>query len=60
MALAFAGTIVSWISEDWQLKERVVDFHAIADKEHEGEYSAKGFAKAMSDLGIFEKISPLL
>lgn len=60
MALCFAGTIVNWISDNWVLEERVVDFHPIADKEHEGEYAAKGFAKAMSDMGILDKMSSFL
>ncbi|KAJ6614974.1 hypothetical protein B0H10DRAFT_1712066, partial [Mycena sp. CBHHK59/15] len=36
MMFTFAGTIGSWISEDWELVERVLDFHPIEDKEHEG------------------------
>ncbi|KAJ7809818.1 hypothetical protein B0H13DRAFT_1550389, partial [Mycena leptocephala] len=26
----------SWITSDWELIERVLDFHPIEDKEHEG------------------------
>ncbi|KAJ6483392.1 hypothetical protein C8R45DRAFT_768426, partial [Mycena sanguinolenta] len=36
MHFTFAGTIGSWISSDWELLERVLDFHPIEDKEHEG------------------------
>ncbi|KAJ6611141.1 hypothetical protein B0H10DRAFT_1656023, partial [Mycena sp. CBHHK59/15] len=36
MMFMFAGTIGSWITEDWELVERVLDFHPIEDKEHEG------------------------
>ncbi|KAJ6624233.1 hypothetical protein B0H10DRAFT_1712402, partial [Mycena sp. CBHHK59/15] len=36
MMFTFAGSIAGWISEDWQLIECVVNFHPIADKEHEG------------------------
>ncbi|KAJ7451915.1 hypothetical protein FB451DRAFT_949167, partial [Mycena latifolia] len=36
MTFTFAGTIGSWISSDWELIERVLDFHPIEDKEHEG------------------------
>jgi len=57
MIFSFAGTIANWISDDWELIERVVDFHQIVDREHEGEYAAKGFAKSMSDMGILDKIS---
>jgi hypothetical protein len=52
----FSGTIASWINEDWELVERVIDFHPIVDKEHEGEFAAKAMAKALSDMGILEKI----
>lgn len=57
MTFSFAGIIANWISEDWNLLERVVDFHPIMDKEHEGEYAAKGFAKATSDMGVLDKMS---
>jgi hypothetical protein len=57
MMFTFAGTIASWITEDWELVERVIDFHPIIDKEHEGEYAAKGLAKALSDMGMLEKMS---
>ncbi|KAJ6612081.1 hypothetical protein B0H10DRAFT_1711809, partial [Mycena sp. CBHHK59/15] len=36
MPYTFAGTIASWITSDWELVERVLDFHPIEDKEHEG------------------------
>ncbi|KAF7341071.1 hypothetical protein MSAN_02093200 [Mycena sanguinolenta] len=35
MTFTFAGTIASWITADWELVERVLDFHPIEDKEHE-------------------------
>ncbi|KAF5378354.1 hypothetical protein D9615_002986 [Tricholomella constricta] len=57
MMFSFAGTIASWITDDWELIERVIDFHPLEDKEHEGEYAAKGLAKLLSDLGILEKIT---
>lgn len=58
MMFTFAGTIASWIDEDWNLIERVIDFHPIADKEHEGVYAGIGLAKMLQDLDILEKISP--
>ncbi|KAF7328569.1 Dimer-Tnp-hAT domain-containing protein [Mycena venus] len=57
MMFTFAGTIASWVSEDWQLIERVIDFHPIGDKEHEGVYAAASLAKRLSELDILEKIS---
>jgi hypothetical protein len=56
MMFTFAGTIASWITEDWELVERVINFHPIVDKEHEGEFAAKAMAKALSDMGVLEKI----
>ncbi|KAF7372111.1 Eukaryotic translation initiation factor 3 [Mycena venus] len=57
MQYTFAGTILSWIDEQWELVERVVDFRPIEDKEHEGQYAAYGLAKCLSDLEALEKIS---
>ncbi|KAG2365695.1 hypothetical protein BDR07DRAFT_1185587, partial [Suillus spraguei] len=36
MVFTFAGTIASFINDDWELCEHLVDFHHIKDKEHEG------------------------
>lgn len=57
MIFTFAGTIANWITDDWELVEQVIDFHVIEDKEHEGQFAAKGFAKALSEMGILEKMS---
>lgn len=57
MMFTFAGTIGSWITEDWELVERVLDFHPIEDKEHEGEYAGAFMAKRLSELQVLEKIS---
>ncbi|KAJ6501387.1 hypothetical protein DFH09DRAFT_944678 [Mycena vulgaris] len=59
MTFTFAGTIGSWISSDWELIERVLDFQPIEDKEHEGEYTAIRLAKTLADLDVLEKMSPL-
>ncbi|KAK6966423.1 eukaryotic translation initiation factor 3 [Favolaschia claudopus] len=60
MQYTFAGTILNWIDEEWNLIERVVDFHAIEDKEHEGQYAAYGLAECLSKLRALEKISSLI
>jgi hypothetical protein len=57
MSYTFAGTIASWITSDWELVERVLNFHPIEDKEHEGEYEALGLAKRLNDFKALEKIS---
>ncbi|KAF8226500.1 hypothetical protein L208DRAFT_1301557 [Tricholoma matsutake] len=50
MMYSFAGTIASWVTEDWELVEHVIGFEPISDKEHEGEYAAKAFAKTLSGI----------
>ena len=57
MMFTFAGTIASWIDDEWNLVEQVIDFHSLADKEHEGVWAAKGFAKAVLSYGRLEKMS---
>lgn len=56
MTFTFAGTIASWITSEWDLVERVIDFHVIEDKEHEGEYAAVGLAKQLANFEVLEKI----
>ncbi|KAK7007198.1 eukaryotic translation initiation factor 3 [Favolaschia claudopus] len=60
MMFTFAGTIGSWITEAWELVERVLDFHPIEDKEHKREFAAIGLATRLSELGVLEKISDVL
>ncbi|KAJ7271308.1 hypothetical protein B0H12DRAFT_1228963 [Mycena haematopus] len=60
MTFTFAGTIANWITADWELVERVLDFHPIEDKEHEGEYAAIGLAKALNNFEALEKMSYIL
>jgi hypothetical protein len=57
MMFTFVLTIASWVTEDWELVEHIMDFHSIVDKEHEREFAAKGMAKVLSGMGILEKIS---
>jgi hypothetical protein len=57
MTWTFAGTIASWITSDWELVERVIDFHPIEDKEHEGQYAAIGLAKCLNEYEALEKMS---
>lgn len=54
MVFTFAGSIASWVDEDWKLVYTLLDFHPLADKEHAGAYAAYGFAKEASKLGILE------
>jgi hypothetical protein len=57
MVFSFAGTIAHWIDDDWQLVERLVDFHHMGDKEHAGAHAAKAFVKSASKRGGLSKIS---
>ena len=57
MVFTFAGTITSFIDEDWQLIERMVNFYHIQDKDHEGEWAAKAFIKTAAERGGLDKIS---
>ena len=41
MVFTFAGTIANFIDDDWNLIERLVDFHHLEDDEHKGQYAAK-------------------
>ena len=57
MVFTFAGTIASFIDEDWQLVEQMVNFYHIQDKDHEGEWAAKAFIKTAAERGDLDKIS---
>lgn len=57
MIFTFAGTIASFINEDWQLIERMVNFYHIQDKDHEGEWAAKAFVKTAAERGGLDKMS---
>jgi hypothetical protein len=56
MLFSFAGTIASFIDEDWNLIERLVDFHCLDDNEHEGVHAATGFVRSASSRGGLNKI----
>ena len=57
MVFTFAGTIASWINDDWVLIERLVDFYHIQDKEHEGAHAAKAFITSAAARGGLDKMS---
>jgi hypothetical protein len=57
MVFTFAGTIATFIDDDWKLIERLVDFYHIQDKEHEGQYAAKAFVKSAAARGGLDKMS---
>ncbi|KAF8887998.1 hypothetical protein CPB85DRAFT_1441597 [Mucidula mucida] len=56
MNLTFASILGSFINDNWEFVQHVLDFLPILDKEHEGQYAAKGLAKILSNWGILDKI----
>ncbi|KAJ7860008.1 hypothetical protein B0H14DRAFT_2576928 [Mycena olivaceomarginata] len=53
----FTRTIGSWITDDWELVERILDFHPIKNKEHEDEYAGAVMVRHRSEVGVLEKMS---
>lgn len=58
MVYTFACTIGSFINEDWEIIERVIDFKVLDEDEHKGLYAGKAFANSASGIGGFNKMSP--
>jgi hypothetical protein len=56
MMFAFAGTIATWIDDDWNLVERVIGFSQVGRHEHTGSGSARVLFEAMRDVGTASKI----
>jgi hypothetical protein len=56
MVYTFACLVVSFINNDWEIIERVIDFKPLEDKEHEGLYAGKAFADGACQIGCFNKI----
>jgi hypothetical protein len=57
MMFAFAGTIATWVDDDWNLVERVVGFSQVDCHEHTGSGSARVLFGAMRDIRTASKIS---
>ena len=51
--------MASFIDEDWNLVERVIDFKALEEKEHEGLYTVCALVKGARGIGSFNKMSPI-
>jgi hypothetical protein len=56
MVYTFACTIGSFINEDWELIEHIVDFKPLEDKEHEGIYAGHAFVNGAKKWGGLDKI----
>lgn len=56
MIFTFAGTIAHFINDDWELIERLIDFHQLSDKEHAGEAAARAFVASARKRGGLKQI----
>ena len=57
MVYTFAGTIASFIDDDWQLIEWLIDFRHLLSDEHEGVNAARAFMDSGSKRGSLDKMS---
>ena len=57
MMFAFAGTIATWINDDWNLIKRVIGFSQVDRHEHTGSGSVRVLFEAMQNIGSASKIS---
>lgn len=56
MTFSFSGTLAHFISEDWKLVVRLVDFSCVGDDEHQGIHAARAFVKSAASRGGLDKI----
>jgi hypothetical protein len=56
MVYTFACTIGSFMNDDWELIQHVVDFAPLQDKEHKGLYAGKAFVDSVCKHGGLDKI----
>ena len=56
MVYTFACTIGSFVNDDWELIQHVVDFAPLQDKEHESLYAGKAFVDSLRKRGGLDKI----
>jgi hypothetical protein len=57
MVYTFAATVASFVNEEWELIERVIDFKPLESKEHEGFYAARALVEGARRAGSLHKIS---
>lgn len=57
MVYTFACTIASFINDDWNIIERVVDFKPLEDKEHGGVLGGMAFINGAQQRGGLDKMS---
>jgi hypothetical protein len=60
MTFSYLGSLAHFISKEWILNERLIDFHALESKEHEGVNAAKAFVKSARLRGGLNKMSTVI
>ncbi|KAG8944484.1 hypothetical protein FRC04_001796, partial [Tulasnella sp. 424] len=59
MVFSFAGVIASFIDDDWNLIERLIDFRRLNPEDHKGKAAAKTFIRSARKRGRLDLISPI-
>ncbi|KAJ7588338.1 hypothetical protein C8J56DRAFT_785976 [Mycena floridula] len=57
MVYTFGCTVGTFINDEWEIIERVIDFKVLEDKEHEGIHAGKAFVNGAAKIGGLDKIS---
>lgn len=57
MIFTFAASKASFINDDWELVERMIDFIVLDDDDHKGQEAAKAFMKSAAKRGALKQIS---
>lgn len=60
MVFSFCGVIGSWIDDDWNLIERLIDFRHLEQHEHKGKHGAKAFVESARKRGHLDLMSIVL
>lgn len=56
MVHSYAGTLALYITEDWKLIQRMIDFKALGEDEHKGVFAAIQFVRSAGGRGGLNKI----
>lgn len=59
MVYTFACTVASFIDDEWDLIEHVIDFKPLEDKEHEGYLGGMAFINGARQRGGLDKMSAI-
>lgn len=56
MTDTFSGIIGSFITSNWELAQRLIDFQHVGDRESEGVYAARALMRALRARGVAKKV----